>query len=363
MDISDIYMSRCLELATHGKGSVAPNPMVGAVIVADGVIIGEGFHRCYGEAHAEVNAIASVKDKALLRRSTMYVNLEPCSHYGKTPSCAELIIRQAIPRVVIACLDPNPKVAGRGIKMLHEAGVAVTTGVREQEAAMLNRFFMTAHLRHRPYIILKCAQSEDGFIDGNRKEKSDKPVVFSNAITRMMAHQLRSEVQAIMVGTNTAVLDNPALTVRAWTGKSPVRILVDRNLRVPQGYRLLDGKHQTFVFTIKSDILLKKRENIRYYLLDESDFKVSEIASILFKNDVHSLLVEGGALLHRSFIEENLWDELIVETAPIQLKEGVRSAFSMVSDSFQITDRQCIYSGIPGLDMPSLMERYFNYTF
>ena len=363
MDISELYMSRCLTLAAHGRGSVAPNPMVGAVIAVEGFIIGEGFHRCFGEAHAEVNAITSVKDEALLRRSTLYVNLEPCSHYGKTPSCAELIIRKAIPRVVVAGLDPNPKVAGRGIKMLREAGIEVKTGVNEREADALNRFFMTTHLRKRPYIILKWAQSEDGFIDGKRKDASEKPFIFSTFVTRMMAHQLRSEVQAIMVGTNTAVLDNPELTVRNWKGQSPIRLLLDRDLRIPHSYRLLDGKQQTFVFTKKTKTDLKDTENIRYFVLDDPDFRLSEIMTVLYENDIHSLLVEGGAQLHRSFLEENLWDEIIIEKASVQLKEGVKSALFPVCESLRLADKQYVYSYLSSDEKPSLIERYFNYTF
>jgi len=377
MDISEFYMSRCLELASNGRGSVAPNPMVGAILVLDNTIIGEGFHRCFGEAHAEANAIFSVKDETLLRRATLYVNLEPCSHQGKNPSCAELIIRKAIPRVVVACIDPNPKVAGRGIRMMREAGVDVKTDVMKRDAIRLNRFFMTAHLRRRPYIILKWAQSEDGFLDRKRMDASEKPVVFSNDTTRMMAHQLRSEVQAIMVGTNTAVLDNPALTVRYWSGKSPVRILVDRQLRVPQGNHLLDGRHPTLVFTEKSDNRLTEKKNVRYHFIDsrhrgneglqgsgeDAGFRLSEITDVLFQNDIQSLLVEGGAQLHRSFLEEDLWDEIIVETAPVQLKEGVKSAFSSLKEHIHLAEKQCVYSGLADVKKTSMIERYFNYNF
>ena len=219
MEISEKYMSRCLDLAKNGLGNVAPNPMVGAVIVRDGVIIGEGYHRCYGASHAEVNAIAAVRDEALLRDSTMYVNLEPCTHYGKTPPCAELIIVKKIPRVVIACPDPFPEIAGRGINRLREAGVAVVAGVMEREATALNRFFMCLHKKRRPYVILKWAQSEDGFLDRKRTDGSTAPVMLSTPVTRMLVHKLRSEVQAIMIGTNTAILDNPSLTVRYWAGR------------------------------------------------------------------------------------------------------------------------------------------------
>ena len=358
-------MSRCLELAAHGKGFVAPNPMVGAVIVSDGMIIGEGYHRCFGEAHAEVNAIASVKDEALLRRSTLYVNLEPCSHNGKTSPCAELIIRKRIPRVVIACSDPYPEVAGRGIEMLRNAGVEVTVGVMERDAMELNRFFMTAHRRHRPYIILKWAQSEDRFIDRCRKDVSEKPTKLSTPITRMMVHQLRSEVQAIMVGTNTAVMDDPSLMVRHWSGKSPVRVLIDRHLRVPHDYRLFDGRQLTLVFTSYDAKAGAKpgfqdQINVKYLKMDDACFQLKDLATLLYENDIHSLLVEGGARLHRSFFEENLWDEAIIETVSIQLGKGVKSATLPVSDEVQLVDRQFIYSDDSANGKPSMTERYIN---
>ena len=369
MDVSGLFMSRCLDLAAHGRGNVAPNPMVGAVIVADGVIVGEGYHHCYGEAHAEVNAIASVQDESLLRRATLYVNLEPCSHYGKTAPCAELIIRKKIPRVVVACLDPYPEVAGCGIRMLRDAGVDVVTGVMEREAVELNRFFLTAHRRQRPYIILKWAQSVDGFIDRKRKDASEKPTVFSTPLTRMMVHQLRSEVQAIMVGTHTAILDNPSLTVRYWRGNSPVRVLIDRNLRIPQGYHLLDGEQPTIVFTKRpvpsnaspnASAGIRNKKNVKYIEMNPSGFRLSDIAAILYENNVHSLLVEGGASLHRSFIEENLWDELIVETAPVRLEDGVKSVDLPFGESMQLVDRQFVDSCSTTSEKPSMIERFLN---
>ena len=368
MDISEIFMSRCLELAGHGRGNVAPNPMVGAVIVSDGIIIGEGYHHCFGEAHAEVNAIASVRDEAQLRRSTLYVNLEPCSCYGKTPPCAELIIRKKIPRVVVACQDPNPEVAGRGIKMLQETGIEVITGVMEREAGYLNRYFMTAHRHRRPYIILKWAQSEDGFIDYKRKDASEKPAIFSTPLTRMMVHQLRSEVQAIMVGTTTAVMDNPLLTVRYWSGKSPIRILIDRNLCVPATYHLFDGARQTLIFTRQNalsteEMNFSKKEfvnyvnkaYVNYVKIDNPAFQLSDMATILYQKNIYSLLVEGGARLHRSFMEENLCDELIIETAPVQLHEGVKSPHY---SGVQLIERQIIGSESITDKGISMIERF-----
>ncbi|MDR1723176.1 MAG: bifunctional diaminohydroxyphosphoribosylaminopyrimidine deaminase/5-amino-6-(5-phosphoribosylamino)uracil reductase RibD [Tannerella sp.] len=342
MDICEKFMARCLDIAAGGIGFTAPNPMVGAVIVgSDGAIIGEGFHRCFGEAHAEVNAIRSVKDEKMLKNSTMYVNLEPCSHYGKTPPCVELIIAKAIPRVVIACRDPFPEVAGRGIKMLHDAGIDVVMGVMEDEARTLNRYFITAHEKRRPYVILKWAQSEDGFIDNVRIDDKMPPVMLSTPLTRMMVHRLRSEVQAIMVGTNTAILDNPSLTVRHWPGKSPLRVIIDRNRRIPQDHKIFTDKNDTLVFGDKSD-------------------DPDKIMSELYKRDIHSLLVEGGSQLHRSFIEKSLWDEIIVETAPIRLKEGVKAADFRSESNVQLFDKQTfIYHTQEDVRM-SIIEKFHN---
>ena len=362
MDIYGSYMARCIELAGHGRGNVAPNPMVGAVIVHDGHIIGEGYHRCYGEAHAEVNAIVSVRDESLLQSSTLYVSLEPCSHYGKTPPCAELIIKKKIPRVVVACTDPFPEVAGRGLKMLREAGVEVVTGVMEQEAIEMNRFFMTAHKKQRPYIILKWAQSADGFIDHTRNDASEKPAQLSTPVTRMIVHKLRSEVQAIMVGTNTAVMDNPSLTVRHWTGKSPVRALIDRNLRVPEDNNLFDGSNQTVIFTtrhISGSIQQKLQDkNIEYVKMDESVLFFKNILANLYKKNIHSLLVEGGACIHRCFVNENFWDEIIIETSPVFLKNGVKPLDIDTIHDAQIVDTYSIPGFLASEIKPSVIKRY-----
>ncbi|MDR2146552.1 MAG: bifunctional diaminohydroxyphosphoribosylaminopyrimidine deaminase/5-amino-6-(5-phosphoribosylamino)uracil reductase RibD [Tannerella sp.] len=316
-----MFMNRCLDLAKGGKGLAAPNPMVGAVIVHGDRIIGEGFHHCYGEAHAEVNAIRSVReeDRVLLKNSTLYVSLEPCSHYGKTPPCAELIIRTGIPRVVLACLDPYHKVSGRGVKMLQDANIEVVTGTMEQQALELNRYYMTVHQQKRPYIILKWAQSEDGFLDKIRTGVSEKPVQLSSPVSQIMLHKLRSENQAIMVGTNTAILDNPSLTVRHWIGKSPLRILIDRDLKVPAGYHLLDGTTPTLVITGKEAV---NQTNIEYVHVAD----LPDLMKLLYARNINSLLVEGGATLHRSFINADLWDEIMVETVPKALGSGVKAA-------------------------------------
>jgi diaminohydroxyphosphoribosylaminopyrimidine deaminase/5-amino-6-(5-phosphoribosylamino)uracil reductase len=323
MQVDEKYMMRCLQLARCGAASAAPNPMVGAVAVHEGRIIGEGFHRRYGEAHAEVNAITSVRNESLLRRATLYVNLEPCSHYGKTPPCTELILRRRIPRVVVGCLDPYPEVAGRGIRILREAGVEVVEGVLEREARALNCFFITAQTLRRPYVILKWAQSADGFMDRLRTGAAVPPVQLSTPATRRTVHKLRSEVAAILVGTQTVVLDNPSLTVRHWAGNSPVRVFIDRELRVSPDSHLLDGAAPTLVFTARHVGQQRRAEYIR---IDFSRPVIPQILHHLYGRRLCSLLVEGGAQLHQSFLASGLWDELQVETAAVTLGEGVRAA-------------------------------------
>ena len=322
MIVEEKYMARCIELARGGEGNVAPNPMVGAVIVHNGKIIGEGFHRRCGEAHAEVNAIASVQDESLLSDSTIYVSLEPCSHYGKTPPCAELIIKKGIPRVVVGCLDPFPAVSGRGVSMLREAGVEVVIGVLEEEARALNSAFMRFQLQQRPYIYLKWAQSADGFMDIVRMDTSLSPVVFSSAETARRVHRLRSKVAAIMVGTQTAILDNPSLTVRRWAGQSPVRVVIDRMLKIPESSHLLDGTVRTLVFTA---CVTENRLNVEYISIDFEKNILPQILHYLYELKLNSLMVEGGTVLLESFLEMGVWDEALVETAPITLGAGVKA--------------------------------------
>ncbi|MDR2809274.1 MAG: bifunctional diaminohydroxyphosphoribosylaminopyrimidine deaminase/5-amino-6-(5-phosphoribosylamino)uracil reductase RibD [Tannerellaceae bacterium] len=321
-EIEDKYMARCIALARHGLGKVSPNPMVGAVIVHRGEIIGEGYHRKWGEAHAEVNAVASVRDESLLPEATLYVNLEPCSHHGQTPPCTDLIIRTRIPRVVVACPDPYPDVAGRGIRRLREAGVEVTTGVLADEALALNKVFITNHTRKRPYVYLKWAQSADGFIDKVRVDASAPPVRFSSPATLQLVHKKRAEVDAIMVGTHTALLDNPSLTMRYWSGASPVRVALDRQLRIPPHYHLLDDSVRTLVFTAM------ERENTRrteYIRIDFGSDVLRQVLSHLYHLKLMSLLVEGGAVLLNHFLQEELWDEVQVETASFCLGDGVKA--------------------------------------
>lgn len=321
-EIAEKYMARCIQLARGGIGHTSPNPMVGAVVVHEGRIIGEGYHRRCGEAHAEVNAIASVReqDRPLLKDSTIYVSLEPCSHYGKTPPCAELILKTGIPRVVVGCLDPFPQVSGRGVRMLREAGVEVITGVLEAECKALNQAFMRMQTAHRPYVILKWAQSADGFLDRVRTSAEEPPVVLSSAETLRRVHRFRTEVRAILVGTRTALLDNPSLTVRHWEGPSPLRIALDRSLKIPATHHLLDGTVPTLVLTEKA---AESRENVSYVQVDFNRPLAAQVMAVLAERKIDSLLVEGGTRLLQTFLAEGLWDEARVETAPVCLGEGV----------------------------------------
>jgi diaminohydroxyphosphoribosylaminopyrimidine deaminase/5-amino-6-(5-phosphoribosylamino)uracil reductase len=317
------YMRRCFQLAENGMGSVAPNPMVGAVIVCDGEIIGEGYHRRYGGPHAEVNGIASVQRPELLPRSTMYVNLEPCSHYGHTPPCSRLIIDKKIPRVVIANVDPNPLVSGRGMKMMREAGVEVSSGLLNEEGEWLNRRFFTFQREKRPYVYLKWAQSADGFLDKQREDNNDEPPVqISTEFTKTLVHKARTEESAIMVGTNTAIKDNPKLTARRWMGDNPVRVVIDRKLRIPSGYNLLDGTIPTLVYTEQN---AADSENLTYIRINFAENLVRQILDDLFDRNILSLIVEGGQQLLNAFIRAGAWDEARVEIAPLWIGKGVKA--------------------------------------
>ena len=313
------YMMRCIQLAQNGKLGAAPNPIVGAVVVCDGRIIGEGYHAKCGEAHAEVNAINSVKDEALLHRSTLYVSLEPCAHYGKTPPCAKLIVSKGIPKVVIGCQDPFSKVAGKGIEILKQAGCEVVVGVLEKACQDLNKAFFTVQLKHRPFITLKWAQSADGFMDVERND--GEPVKLSSPLTQLIAHKRRAEHQAIIVGTQTARLDNPSLNVRDWCGPQPLRIVIDKDLTLPRHLHLFDGSQPTLVVT-------EKNETIAGAMTLQVDFNQSILPQLmeeLQRRNIQSLLVEGGSKLLQSFIDEGLWDEAYVEHCPQVLGHGILS--------------------------------------
>jgi len=334
MTTDKMYMQRCLQLAAIGGGNVAPNPMVGAVLVVDGKIIGEGYHRQYGQAHAEPNAINSVKDKALLKSATLYVNLEPCSHYGKTPPCAHLIVNCGIPRVVIGTFDPNPKVSGRGVKILQDAGIEVTVGVLEEACNELNKRFFIFQRKKRPYILLKWAQTRDGFIDKIRLSNEESPLQISNELTRQLTHKMRAENQAILVSTNTVILDNPSLTVRYWSGKNQVRIALDRQGRIPDDYQLMNGQHPTLIFT---EMAKPTKENLRFINIKFDENCLDSLIKALYENLIHSVLVEGGSKLLHSFIEKGYWDEAHIEVSEQEIGAGVPApVIEQIPDSINI---------------------------
>ncbi len=323
MEIDKKYMFRCLELAELGAGSVAPNPRVGCVIVQHNKIIGEGFHREYGGLHAEVNAIKAVTNPEKLRESTLYVNLEPCAHHGLTPPCSDLIVEKQIPRVVIGTADPFHEVAGRGIKKLKNAGVEVEVGILEKECRTLNKRFFTFHEKKRPYIILKWAQTLDGFIDIDRHtEKYGAPTWITGDLALRLVHKIRSEENAILVGTQTAEKDNPSLTVRHWQGIDPLRILIDKELRLPRSLNLFDGNFETLVFNNL------KNEKKGKTTLVKIDFKQSIIPQLfreLFRQKIQSVIVEGGRQLLQSFIDEGVWDEAHIYFGNKLFYNGIRA--------------------------------------
>lgn len=315
------YIARCIQLAKNGLCNAAPNPMVGAVIVHNDTIIGEGYHIRCGEAHAEVNAVRSVKDKSLLKESTIYVSLEPCSHHGKTPPCADLIINKGIPRVVVGCQDPFSLVAGRGIAKLRKASIEVKVGVLEEECRQLIRRFVTFNTLRRPFITLKWAESADGFIDLHRTE--GHPYIFSSPLSSMLVHKRRAEHSAILVGRRTALLDNPSLTTRNWYGKNPVRMVIDKDLTLPKHLALFDGSVRTLVFTQREDT--SNRPNVEHIRLDFKIDILPQIMEVLYKEKLQSLMVEGGSILLQSFIDAGCWDEAYIEQSDAHLKDGVKA--------------------------------------
>lgn len=300
--------------------------MVGSVIVCNGTIIGEGFTSPYGGPHAEVNAINSVTNRSMLSEATLYVTLEPCSHFGKTPPCADLIIENKIPRVVIGITDPNDKVGGQGIQKLRAAGCEVITPVLEKECRDHHKRFLTFHEKKRPYIILKWAETLDGFMapQKNKRKANPEPYWITNRYSRQKVHQWRSEEQAILVGTNTVLEDNPKLTTRLWKGKSPLRIIIDKNLKISKKYHVLDSMIQTLVIT-QGDNKDKKVEGVSYAFIDFTKKIAPQICDILFKIKVQSVLIEGGGETLNSFIETNLWDEARVFIGPNNFYEGLKA--------------------------------------
>ena len=323
------YMQRCLQLAKKGIGTTRPNPSVGAVIVHNDEIIGEGFTSPYGGPHAEVNAINSVQNQELLKEATIYVTLEPCSHHGKTPPCVDLIIKKGIPNIVIGCVDTNSLVSGKGIERLRKAGRNVIVGVCEEACKEHHKRFFTVQNKKRPYIILKWAETKDGFIAPLTKDEQ-KPVWISNKYSQQLVHKWRSEEHAILVGTNTVIADNPSLTVRSWKGNNPVRVVIDKNLRIPSEVTVFDENVQTIIITeaekeisvISNDS--EKSQKLIYEQIDFSSQVAKQICEVLHKHQIQSVIIEGGAQTLQTFINENLWDEAKVFIGDINIKEGIK---------------------------------------
>ena len=310
----------CLQLAKQGLGKVSPNPLVGCVIVKDGKVIGQGYHEYYGGPHAEVNAINNIQDQSLLKGSTLYVNLEPCSHYGKTPPCADLIIKHKIGKVVIGCVDTYHEVCGRGIEKLSNSGIDVVVGVLEKKSQELNKRFFTFHSKKRPFIILKWAETKDGFIDIDRNttEKIDNWITLLDA--KILVHHWRAEEQAIMVGTNTALNDNPKLTVREAEGINPIRIVLDMSLRLPENIHLFDKSTPTLVFNSQKN---EKTKNLELIKINKDQNLITQILEILYLRNIQSLIIEGGAQLINTFINQNTWDEARVFKGEKKFKKGL----------------------------------------
>ena len=317
------FMLRAIELARLGMGKVSPNPMVGCVIVHNGVIIGEGYHSQFGMAHAEVNAVSRVKDKELLKESTLYVTLEPCSHHGKTPPCSDLILLHQIPRVVVGTVDPYAEVAGRGIEKLRIGGCQVLQGYLEEKCVELNRRFFTFHQKRRPFIILKWAQTADGFIDIDRsQEHYGQPTWITNDLSRIAVHKMRTDESAILVGTNTAKKDNPSLTVRDWSGKLPLRLVMDKEMKLPAGLSLFDGGVPTVVYTSHQ---IPDRPNLEFRQIDFNGEEINQILSDLHARGILSLIVEGGQKMLNSFISEGIWDETRMFVGKNTFHHGIKA--------------------------------------
>ena len=323
MNIHEKYIKRCIEIAKNGLGTARPNPMVGSVIVHEDSIIGEGYTSKYGGNHAEVNAIHSVQDKSLLKQATLYVTLEPCSHYGKTPPCSDLIIAHKIPKVVIGCVDDNKKVAGKGIERLINAGCQVIVGVLEEACKEHHKRFFTFHNKKRPYVILKWAETKDGFIAPASKDTL-KPVWITNEYSRQLVHKWRAEEQAILVGTNTVLNDNPSLTVRDWTGENPIRIVIDKKNDLTTEYNVVNNEAKTKI--------------INNTLINKSEGNTAEqILNLLTENEITSVIIEGGSKTIQTFIDANLWDEARVFVGDIYFKQGIKApVFSgkLISEQF-----------------------------
>jgi len=343
MNTDEKYMRRCLELAQLASGNTAPNPMVGSVVVHQGRIIGEGYHQLYGQAHAEANAIRSLKDRSLLRESTLYVNLEPCSHHGNTPPCSELIVREGIPRVVIGSIDTSSQVSGKGIRILEQGGCEVRTGVLEESCRYLNRRFFTYHERQRPYVVLKWAQTVDGFLDKERrKEDPIQPNWITNDVSRHLVHKWRSEEQSILVGSKTALKDNPSLNVREWHGKDPLRLLIDPDLEIDESYRMVGDKLPLVIFTGENSDPARAEKlshnKVEVVRLDFEKDPVPQIFDYLYQRKILSVFVEGGRYTLQHFLDTGQWDEARVFMGNRMFHSGVKAPPFPAFDSYEITD-------------------------
>jgi diaminohydroxyphosphoribosylaminopyrimidine deaminase/5-amino-6-(5-phosphoribosylamino)uracil reductase len=325
VNIHEKYINRCIQLAKNGLGTTYPNPMVGSVIVVDDTIIGEGWHKKAGGPHAEVNAIHSVKNKSLLKKATIYVSLEPCSHFGKTPPCANLIVENGIKKVVIGIVDSNSQVSGRGVKHLEANGCKVIVGVLEKECYQLNKRFFTFHTKNRPFIILKWAETKDGFIDKLRDLTSENsPNWISNEYSQQLVHKMRAEEQAILVGTTTALNDNPSLTVRNWTGENPIRIVLDRTAKIPKTYHLLNDGIKTIVFSEVKHII-DSYDNVIFERINFDKNVPKQICEVLYKYEIQSVIIEGGKQTLQSFMDANLWDEAFVFVGDVNFEQGLKA--------------------------------------
>lgn len=322
-NVEEKYMLRAIELARIGMGNVSPNPMVGCVIVHKGIIIGEGYHCEFGKSHAEVNAVNSVENRELLKESTMYVTLEPCSHYGKTPPCSDLIIQCGIPNVVVGTIDPFAQVAGRGLERLRSAGCKVLQGYIEDKCIELNRRFFCFHQNKRPYIILKWAQTADGFIDIDRScEHYGQSTWITNDLSRIAVHKMRSDESAILVGTNTARKDNPSLTVRDWSGRPPLRLVIDKEMKLSAELFLFDQSIPTIVYTSKE---VTDKNNLEFKKILFNGNELDQILKDLHERGILSLIVEGGQILLTSFISRDIWDEARVFIGKSNFHSGVKA--------------------------------------
>lgn len=345
-------MHRCLQLARQGMGNVAPNPMVGAVLVNDGKIVAEGFHRQFGGPHAEVECLKNVNDAEVLQSSTLYVSLEPCSHHGKTPPCANLIIKSGIKHVVVGSTDPNPQVAGRGIALMRQHGIEVVEGVLDAEAQSLNRRFFTFHTKQRPYIVLKWAQTADGFIGKpHQPGQAAAQLQISSIASARLVHLWRSQEQSILVGKNTVLADDPALTTRHVSGHNPIRVVIDRQASIQGNYKIFDNQAETLVYGHSGQATAGQTQWVQ---LGNDTPLLQSLLTDLYQRNVQSILVEGGTKTLQAFIDADLWDEARVFTAPHKLNQGV------VAPQLPQAKRMVVYTQASGYDV---LQMVYNTTF